>query len=256
MSHTPNGADKLLIKPTAGARPAAPCCSDESFPRHAPRRPVTRRITSSSTTTRLATTPDRPARRVSQSPERSGPWLSPVGRTSGLRVGIGFVETRQAILREFSPGRPRSDEYVELGANARISVQRPKADTDLVSLRPVPAEQARSAHRAEGFHAPVVRSEDTDQLLTGDEAEMLRVGRVPASRRRRRNACDSASSSSDWPRERVRSPRTERHHKGTSHAKGYQDSALPPCRAEHIKGPGNAAVGWPSDLSPQQEAEA
>jgi len=60
---------------------------------------------------------------------------------------------------------------MELGANAGISVQRPKADGDLISLRPVPAKQARSANRAEGLHASILRREDTYQLLTGDEAK-------------------------------------------------------------------------------------
>ena len=35
MSHAPDGADKLLIKPTAGARPAPPCHPDRSLLRHA-----------------------------------------------------------------------------------------------------------------------------------------------------------------------------------------------------------------------------
>jgi hypothetical protein len=48
MSHAEQ-ADKLLIKPAAGARPAPPRRSDGSFPRHA-RRPVTRRVTSSTET--------------------------------------------------------------------------------------------------------------------------------------------------------------------------------------------------------------
>ena len=50
MSHTPTRVDKLLIKPTAGARPAPPCHPDESLGKARPTRPVTRRVTSSSTT--------------------------------------------------------------------------------------------------------------------------------------------------------------------------------------------------------------
>ena len=50
MSHTPDRVDKLLIKPTAGARPAPPCRPDRSLGKARPRRPVTRRVTSSSTT--------------------------------------------------------------------------------------------------------------------------------------------------------------------------------------------------------------
>src|SRR5205085_1459260 len=48
MSHA-HKADKLLIKPAAGARPAPPCRLDSSFPRHATR-PVTRRVTSGTET--------------------------------------------------------------------------------------------------------------------------------------------------------------------------------------------------------------
>jgi hypothetical protein len=48
MSHAEK-ADRLLIKPAAGARPAPPCRTDGSFARHA-RRPVTRRVTSSTET--------------------------------------------------------------------------------------------------------------------------------------------------------------------------------------------------------------
>src|SRR5437773_5445759 len=48
MSHA-HRADKLLIKPAAGARPAPPRRLDGSFARHA-RRPVTRRVTSGTET--------------------------------------------------------------------------------------------------------------------------------------------------------------------------------------------------------------
>src|SRR5919201_2765787 len=48
MSHG-HKADKLLIKPAAGARPAPPCCPDRSFLRHATRQ-VTRRVTDNTET--------------------------------------------------------------------------------------------------------------------------------------------------------------------------------------------------------------
>jgi hypothetical protein len=60
---------------------------------------------------------------------------------------------------------------VELWANARIVVERPKSDRDLVSVGPVPAEQTRSAHRTEGFHTSILWSKRADQLLAGQEAE-------------------------------------------------------------------------------------
>jgi hypothetical protein len=61
---------------------------------------------------------------------------------------------------------------VELRADAGLTV-RPETDRDLVALRPLAAEQARSADRTEGLHASVVGREDTDELLTGEEPEAL-----------------------------------------------------------------------------------
>jgi hypothetical protein len=70
MSHA-DKADKLLIKPAAGPRPASPHHSNGSFARHATR-PVTRRATSNTTTTRLATASDRPTQPSLTVPRRSG----------------------------------------------------------------------------------------------------------------------------------------------------------------------------------------
>src|SRR6266446_380341 len=63
MSHA-GKADKLLIKPTAGARPAPPHTRRQIIRKAHTKRPVTRRVTRGTATTRLATTPDRPTRRV------------------------------------------------------------------------------------------------------------------------------------------------------------------------------------------------
>src|SRR5438132_4270236 len=68
MSHA-HKADKLLIKPAAGARPAPPHTRGRIIPKARTRRPVTRRVTRGTATTRLATGPDRPTRRLLQSPE-------------------------------------------------------------------------------------------------------------------------------------------------------------------------------------------
>jgi hypothetical protein len=68
MSHA-HGADKLLIKPTAGARPASPYHADGSFRKARTKRPVPRRVTRGTTTTRLATAPDGPTQRVLPPPE-------------------------------------------------------------------------------------------------------------------------------------------------------------------------------------------
>ena len=68
MSHAPR-ADRLLIKPTAGARPASPCTPGRFIPK-ARKRGLT---PEESRTTRrppsLATAPDGPTNRVSQTPE-------------------------------------------------------------------------------------------------------------------------------------------------------------------------------------------
>ena len=68
MSHAEK-ADKLLIKPAAGARPAPPRTRRQFIPKARTRRPVTRRVTRGTATTRLATSPDRPTRRLLQSPD-------------------------------------------------------------------------------------------------------------------------------------------------------------------------------------------
>ena len=63
MSHA-DKADKLLIKPAAGARPAPPRARGQIIPKARTRRPVTRRVTRRTATTSLATAPDRPTRPV------------------------------------------------------------------------------------------------------------------------------------------------------------------------------------------------
>jgi hypothetical protein len=79
MSHAET-ADKLLIKPAAGARPAPPRTRGQIIPKAHTKRPVTRRVTRDTATTRLATAPDRTTRRVLPSPERNSSgegWLYP-----------------------------------------------------------------------------------------------------------------------------------------------------------------------------------
>src|SRR5689334_12597472 len=69
MSHTPQGADRLLIKPAAGARPAPPCTRGRIIRKartHAASHPKSHTRHGG---TRLATASDRPTPRVSQSPE-------------------------------------------------------------------------------------------------------------------------------------------------------------------------------------------
>ena len=66
MSHAPQRADRLLIKPTAGTRPASPRSHRQIIPKAHQKRPVPGRVTCGTTNTRQATAPDRPTRQVSQ----------------------------------------------------------------------------------------------------------------------------------------------------------------------------------------------
>jgi hypothetical protein len=78
MSHAKK-ADKLLIKPAAGARPAPPHTRGQIIRKARTKRPVTRRVTHGTATTRLATNPDRPTRPVLPSPDGVGAaWKLPV----------------------------------------------------------------------------------------------------------------------------------------------------------------------------------
>jgi hypothetical protein len=79
MSHA-DEADRLLIKPAAGARPAPPRTRGRFIPKPRTKRPVTRRVTHDTATTRLASAPDRATRRVLPSPE---------GRWNSLRFSSG-----------------------------------------------------------------------------------------------------------------------------------------------------------------------
>jgi len=58
MSHAEK-ADKLLIKPAADARPAPPRTRGQIIRKARTKRPVTRRVTRGTATTRLASAPDR-----------------------------------------------------------------------------------------------------------------------------------------------------------------------------------------------------
>src|SRR5438034_6563375 len=71
MSHALR-ADRLLIKPTAGARPASPCTPGRFIPKARNRGLTPDEPRATRTTTSLATAPDGPTKRHLQTPERSG----------------------------------------------------------------------------------------------------------------------------------------------------------------------------------------
>src|SRR5438132_9395218 len=94
MSHA-HKADKLLIKPAAGARPAPPHTRGRIIPKARTRRPVTRRVTRGTATTRLATNPDRPTHRLLQSPEAHRP-RSQLREGLWVMVACGGARTSRA----------------------------------------------------------------------------------------------------------------------------------------------------------------
>jgi hypothetical protein len=85
MSHA-HRADRLLIKPTAGTRPASPRSHRQIIPKTHEKRPVPRRVTCGTTNTRLATTPDRPTHPVSQSPDQARCDMAPPAGTDMVFV--------------------------------------------------------------------------------------------------------------------------------------------------------------------------
>src|SRR5438874_11232554 len=68
MSHA-NKADKLLIKPTAGARPASPRTLGRFIRKTRVSRSDARRVTNGTDDTTLTTAPDGPTQRLSQTPD-------------------------------------------------------------------------------------------------------------------------------------------------------------------------------------------
>src|SRR6266545_6905788 len=113
MSHATK-ADKLLIKPAAGARPAPPHTRGQIIPKARTKRPVTRRVTHGTATTRLATNPDRTTRRVLPSPEPRGP----TGHGNGAASLTCRCPTPAPATRARRPRIPQS-----IPANARWSRQ-------------------------------------------------------------------------------------------------------------------------------------
>src|ERR1043166_2163808 len=91
------------------------------------------------------------------------------------RVGIRRSRvSRQAVVRKLVPRRSRVDERVVLRPNLRIAVERAEPDRDLLALGPECAEERRAADRAERLHRrPAFRLEDANQLLTGEQPELL-----------------------------------------------------------------------------------
>lgn len=84
---------------------------------------------------------------------------------------MALVVARETVVRDLIPGRPPSDEVVKLRADTGVAVERAEADRYFVTLRPLRAEQAGAADRAESLHTSIVRPEDVDQLLAGKQAE-------------------------------------------------------------------------------------
>jgi len=104
MSHAEK-ADRLLIKPAAGARPAPPRTRRQFIPKARRRRPVTRRVTRGTATTRLAIAPDRARWRVLPSPELRQVALTAVPEGSGQLVLREIEDRDLGVLFEHSSDR-------------------------------------------------------------------------------------------------------------------------------------------------------
>jgi len=102
MSHA-STADKLLIKPAAGARPAPPHTRGQIIPKARTRRPVTRRVTHGTATTRLATAPDRPTSRVLPMPRKASSVTESV-------LALDCSRRRARSVRTASLGRGDDDD--------------------------------------------------------------------------------------------------------------------------------------------------
>src|SRR5436309_1680169 len=86
---------------------------------------------------------------------------------------MALVVARETVIRDLVPGRPRGDEGVELRPDSRLAVEGAEANRDFLALRPLRAEETRAADRTESLHAPTVRPENADQVLTGKQVEPL-----------------------------------------------------------------------------------
>ena len=153
---------------------------------------------------------------------------------SGLRVCL--VEARQTVLWKRDPGRPRTDESVELRANPGIAVERPKSDRDLIPVGPVPTERTRSTHRTRRpspVHPPAEKCGSAPHPLGG---KTRHAGPGPAFPRKCLSAFGTASNSNDSPKERAPSPRSGRRRRGTSRGVDGPGPALTPSRAASWSG--------------------
>ena len=131
MSHA-HKADKLLIKPAAGARPAPPHTRGRIIPKARTRRPVTRRVTRGTATTRLATVPDRPTRRLLQSPDgeaasRPDGALGSVSAVPVARSATGASRIEELGLREAMPGAQPPASAAETRSEAVTPVTAPRS---------------------------------------------------------------------------------------------------------------------------------
>ena len=106
-------------------------------------------------------------------PRTAGAWL----RLADLRLGPLLLRRsiripRQPVVRELLPVGAKVHEGVVLRPDLRVAVERAEPDRDLVPLRPVAAEEARSTDRAEDFRRATVGSVDPEQLLPREQPEL------------------------------------------------------------------------------------
>jgi hypothetical protein len=113
------------------------------------------------------------AERVTMSAADSRRSLSS-GRVVGSVLGGRRVwVSRQPVVWQLVPRRPRVDVRVALRPDLRIAIECAEPHRDALTLGPPVAEEARAADRAESFDAAPVGAVHPDQLLSLDQAELL-----------------------------------------------------------------------------------
>jgi hypothetical protein len=84
---------------------------------------------------------------------------------------VVFVEAREAVVWDLIPGRPRSDEEVELRAYARVAVECAEANGDSSPSGHSPPNRLDPQTEQNALTLPSSGPEDPDQFLSGEQAK-------------------------------------------------------------------------------------
>src|SRR5919109_29037 len=114
-----------------------------------------------------------PKVRSSHSPFRATRSVGTATLGRSVRWRLVWI-SRESVLRQLVPHGPRLDERVVLRPDPGVAAERAEPNRDHRPVRPAPAEEARSADRAEDLAPGVGRGHvDAEQLLPGEETNVL-----------------------------------------------------------------------------------